>query len=158
MSHQSAKLYYGSLAEEMDFSLPYPAFLLEPGYSLPPGITGSSVFISPALAHGTESSWEAGVLLCAEDEQCQCCGGELIQRPGSILCSACRSQGDRSTHLQCLLWSAPVDSLGGGNSDKGPVDLPRALLPSNSSTWWPHQQRMVQPAASSEEWCSGSLL
>lgn len=59
------------------------------------GTTGSSVFISPALAHGTGSSWEAGVLLCAEDEQCQCCAGELIQRPGQyfVLHAEARERG-----------------------------------------------------------------
>lgn len=103
MSHQSAKLYYGSSAEEMDFSLPYPAFLLEPGYSLPLGTTGSSVFISPALAHGTESSWEAGVLLCAEDEQWQCCAGELIQRPGQyfVLHAEARETGAHICSVCC---------------------------------------------------------
>lgn len=33
---------------------------------------------------GLRSSWGAEVLLCAEDEQCQCCGGELIHRPGQF--------------------------------------------------------------------------
>lgn len=38
--------------------------------------------------------------------------GRADSETRSILPSACRSQEDRSTHLQCLLWSAPVDSLG----------------------------------------------
>lgn len=32
---------------------------------------------------------------------------------------------------------------GDGNSEEGPVHLPRALLPSNSSIWWPQQESMT---------------
>lgn len=101
------------------------------------------LLISPVLAHGTEEltgswgaalcwGWAVSVLWWKADSETR-----------SMLSSASRSQEDRSTHLQCLLWTAPVDSLGGGNSDKGPVDLPRAQLPSNNSIWWPHQESMT---------------
>lgn len=141
MSHESEKLYFGSWTEERDFSLPFPAGAWVPIASWHNRII-SLHFPSPG-------TWDWG----AHGKLMGCC---FVLRMSSVTALVgswftdqvntlfCVQKPGRQKHTSAVsVVKCTVDSLGGGNSDKGPVDLPRALLPSNSSTWWPHQESMT---------------
>lgn len=109
---------------------------------------------------GLRSSREAGVLLCAGDEQCQCCGGELIQRPGQcfLLQAEARKTEAHICSVCCELhqwipWGVEIQTRAQWTFLEHSCQATIAYGGLTRRDDW-----MVQPAASSEEWCSVSAL
>lgn len=142
MSHQSEKLYYGSSAEERDFSLPYPAFLLEPGFSLPLGTARSSLFISPALTWGWGAHGKLGCCFVLRLSSVSAVWESWFR--DQVNTFFCMQKPGRQKHTSAVSVVKYTSGFpGDGNSEEGPVHLPRALLPSNGSIWWPQQEGMT---------------
>lgn len=73
------------------------------------------------------------VLLCAEDERCQCCGREVIQRLGTLLLNTffcTQKPGVRTEAHTCRVCAVKRTSgfLGGVNSDRAQPVMARGAL------------------------------